>query len=168
MALNARTLAVRPALEPVGRIVALIASNVTMVLIAMTMVMFTHDLYPWYASRGLAAQESDQQIAGAILSHGERRIRRRQCVKDIAEGTAPEHHRPLEHDGALVRRRRFAAAPGDASARGGNKSHGCAQQSGLAGAIGSDQNSGRASFERERNIVEDRHLAGEDSHFYEH
>jgi cytochrome c oxidase assembly factor CtaG len=29
--------------------------------------MFTHDLYPWYASRGLAAQESDQQIAGAIL-----------------------------------------------------------------------------------------------------
>jgi putative membrane protein len=57
----------RPALEPVGRVVALIASNVTMVLIAMTMVMFTHDLYPWYASRGLAAQESDQQIAGAIL-----------------------------------------------------------------------------------------------------
>ncbi len=57
----------RPALAPVGRIAALIASNVTMVLIAMTMVMFTHDLYPWYASRGLAAQESDQQIAGAIL-----------------------------------------------------------------------------------------------------
>ncbi len=57
----------RPALAPVGRIVALIASNVTMVIIAMTMVMFTHDLYPWYASRGLAAQESDQQIAGAIL-----------------------------------------------------------------------------------------------------
>jgi cytochrome c oxidase assembly factor CtaG len=57
----------RPALEPVGRVAALIASNATMVIIAMTMVMFTHDLYPWYASRGLAAQESDQQIAGAIL-----------------------------------------------------------------------------------------------------
>jgi putative membrane protein len=57
----------RPAFAPVGRIVALIASNVTMVIIAMTMVMFTRDLYPWYASRGLAAQESDQQIAGAIL-----------------------------------------------------------------------------------------------------
>ena len=57
----------RPALAPVGRVAALIASNVTMVIIAMTMVMFAHDLYPWYASRGLAAQESDQQIAGAIL-----------------------------------------------------------------------------------------------------
>jgi putative membrane protein len=57
----------RPALAPVGRIAALIASNVTMVIIAMTMVMFTHDLYPWYASRGASAQASDQQIAGAIL-----------------------------------------------------------------------------------------------------
>jgi cytochrome c oxidase assembly factor CtaG len=57
----------RPALAPVGRVAALIASNVTMVIIAMTMVMFAHDLYPWYASRGMAAQESDQQIAGAIL-----------------------------------------------------------------------------------------------------
>jgi putative membrane protein len=57
----------RPALAPVGRIAALIASNVTMVVIAMTMVMFTHDLYPWYASRGPSAQASDQQIAGAIL-----------------------------------------------------------------------------------------------------
>jgi putative membrane protein len=57
----------RPALAPVGRVAALIASNVTMVIIAMTMVMFTHDLYPWYASRGAAAQASDQQIAGAIL-----------------------------------------------------------------------------------------------------
>jgi putative membrane protein len=57
----------RPALAPVGRIIALIASNVTMVIIAMTMVMFTHDLYPWYASRGASAQASDQQIAGAIL-----------------------------------------------------------------------------------------------------
>ena len=57
----------RPTLPPVGRIAALIASNATMVIIAMTMVMFTHDLYPWYASRGAAAQASDQQIAGAIL-----------------------------------------------------------------------------------------------------
>lgn len=57
----------RPALAPVGRVAALIASNATMVIIAMTMVMFTHDLYPWYASRGASAQASDQQIAGAIL-----------------------------------------------------------------------------------------------------
>jgi cytochrome c oxidase assembly factor CtaG len=57
----------RPALAPVGRVAALIASNVTMVIIAMTMVMFTHHLYPWYASRGPSAQASDQQIAGAIL-----------------------------------------------------------------------------------------------------
>ena len=57
----------RPALAPMGRVAALIASNVTMVIIAMTMVMFTHDLYPWYASRGASAQASDQQIAGAIL-----------------------------------------------------------------------------------------------------
>ena len=57
----------RPALAPVGRIAALIASNVTMVIIAMTMVMFTHDLYPAYAGRGAAAQATDQQIAGAIL-----------------------------------------------------------------------------------------------------
>jgi cytochrome c oxidase assembly factor CtaG len=57
----------RPALAPVGRVAALIASNATMVVIAMTMVMFTHDLYPWYASRGASAQASDQQVAGAIL-----------------------------------------------------------------------------------------------------
>jgi putative membrane protein len=57
----------RPALAPIGRVAALIASNVTMVVIAMTMVMFTHDLYPWFASRGASAQASDQQIAGAIL-----------------------------------------------------------------------------------------------------
>jgi len=57
----------RPALAPVGRVAALIASNAVMVVIAMTMVMFAHDLYPWYASRGASAQAADQQIAGAIL-----------------------------------------------------------------------------------------------------
>jgi cytochrome c oxidase assembly factor CtaG len=57
----------RPALVPVGRIVALLSTNVTMVLIAMTMVMFTHDLYPVYAVAGQTAQAADQQIAGAIL-----------------------------------------------------------------------------------------------------
>jgi cytochrome c oxidase assembly factor CtaG len=38
-----------------------------MVLIAMTLVMFSHDLYPWYAVAGQTGQTADQQIAGAIL-----------------------------------------------------------------------------------------------------
>ena len=57
----------RPALAPPGRVLALVATNAVMVLIAMTMVMFTHDLYPWYATTDAAAQAADQQIAGAIL-----------------------------------------------------------------------------------------------------
>jgi cytochrome c oxidase assembly factor CtaG len=57
----------RPALAPPGRVLALVSTNAVMVVIAMTMVMFTHDLYPWYASGGEAAQAADQQIAGAIL-----------------------------------------------------------------------------------------------------
>lgn len=57
----------RPALAPPSRVLALVSTNAVMVLIAMTMVMFTHDLYPWYAAGGAAAQAADQQIAGAIL-----------------------------------------------------------------------------------------------------
>ena len=37
-------------------------------VVAMTLVMFTHDLYPWYANgHTLAQQDADQQIAGSIL-----------------------------------------------------------------------------------------------------
>jgi len=57
----------RPALAPPGRVIALVSTNAVMVLIAMTMVMFTRNLYPWYAGAGTAAQAADQQIAGAIL-----------------------------------------------------------------------------------------------------
>jgi len=57
----------RPVLAPPGRVLALVSTNAVMVLTAMTMVMFSHDLYPWYASAGAAAQTADQQIAGSIL-----------------------------------------------------------------------------------------------------
>ena len=57
----------RPVLAIGRRILVLVSTNAVMVLVAMTMVMFTRDLYPWYAGLGLAAQASDQQIAGAIL-----------------------------------------------------------------------------------------------------
>ena len=52
--------------------------------------------------------------------------------------------------------------------RGGHQSHGRAQQRGLAGAVGADQDGGLSNIELERNAIEDRHLAGEDPHIYEH
>jgi len=57
----------RPVLPRPARILALIITNAVMVMIAMTMVLFTHHLYDWYAPLGATAQASDQQIAGAIL-----------------------------------------------------------------------------------------------------
>jgi putative membrane protein len=58
----------RPVLPPPGRLLALVTTNATMVLIAMTMVMFSHDLYPWYSSVVTPAiQAADQQVAGGIL-----------------------------------------------------------------------------------------------------
>ncbi len=57
----------RPVLPPPARVLALIATNAVMVLIAMTMVMFTHTLYSLYSSAGATAQAADQQLAGAIL-----------------------------------------------------------------------------------------------------
>ena len=117
------------------------------------------------ARRARPAASSSAARSGAL---GARHAGGGQRVTDIAGGAAPEHDRALEHDGAPRRRRRLASAPGDASARGGDKSHGRAQQRGLAGAVGSDQNGRCTRPERERNIVEDRHLAGDDSDFYEH
>jgi len=57
----------RPVFPPPMRVASLVASNAVMVVVAMSMVMLTHDLYGWYSFRGGAAQQSDQQIAGAIL-----------------------------------------------------------------------------------------------------
>ena len=58
----------RPVLQPPGRVLALVATNAVMVVVAMTMVMFTHNLYPWYASVVSAStQAADQQVAGGIL-----------------------------------------------------------------------------------------------------
>ena len=89
----------------------------------------------------LQAVETDQrqQFDGAARALVTRHIRRGQRVTHIVGGAAPEHGRALEQDGAPRRRRRLRSAPGDASARGGDKSHGRAQQRGLAGAIRADQ-----------------------------
>lgn len=58
----------RPVLPHPGRLLVILATNATMVLVAMTLVMFTHDLYPWYtAALGAAAQSTDQQVGGGIL-----------------------------------------------------------------------------------------------------
>jgi len=58
----------RPVLPPAGRLLALVSTNATMVLIAMTLVMFSHDLYPWYALVvPPEVQAADQQVAGGIL-----------------------------------------------------------------------------------------------------
>jgi putative membrane protein len=58
----------RPLLDGPRRVLALVSTNAVMVIVAMTLVMFTHDLYPWYAQgHTLAQQDADQQIAGSIL-----------------------------------------------------------------------------------------------------
>lgn len=58
----------RPVLSEPQRMAALLATNGVMVVVAMTLVMFTRDLYPWYGeTHSLAQQAADQQIAGAIL-----------------------------------------------------------------------------------------------------
>ncbi len=58
----------RPVLGGPQRLAALISTNGVMVVVAMSLVMFTRDLYPWYGQyHSLAQQAADQQIAGAIL-----------------------------------------------------------------------------------------------------
>jgi len=58
----------RPLLDGPRRVFVLVGTNAVMVGVAMTLVMFTHDLYPWYAAgHTLAQQDADQQIAGSIL-----------------------------------------------------------------------------------------------------
>ena len=58
----------RPVLAPPGRLLALVTTNATMVVIAMTLVMFSHDVYPWYAAVvSPEVQSADQQVGGGIL-----------------------------------------------------------------------------------------------------
>lgn len=59
----------RPALPPLGQAGAAFATNVVMVGTAMTLVLFTHDLYPVYhlAASTPISQDADQQIAGSVL-----------------------------------------------------------------------------------------------------
>lgn len=58
-----------PAPGPLGRAGVAFATNAVMVMIAMTLVLFSHDLYPVYAHvpHGFLTQYSDQQVAGSIL-----------------------------------------------------------------------------------------------------
>jgi len=57
----------RPVLPAPARVLALVVTNAVMVAVAMTLVMFTHNVYEWYAGAGASRQAADQQIAGAIL-----------------------------------------------------------------------------------------------------
>jgi cytochrome c oxidase assembly factor CtaG len=58
----------RPLLDGPRRVLVLVGTNAVMVMVAMTLVMFTHDLYPWYAhGHSPSEQDADQQIAGSIL-----------------------------------------------------------------------------------------------------
>jgi len=58
----------RPVLDAPRRVLVLISTNGVMVAVAMTLVMFSRDLYPWYAAgHSLAQRSADQQIGGAIL-----------------------------------------------------------------------------------------------------
>ena len=93
-----------------------------------------------------------EQFGGAAGALATRHACRSQRVADIAGGAAPEHDRALEQNGAAVRRRGVATAPGDAAARDGDKSHGRAQQRGLAGAVRANQNSRSTRPERTSEI----------------
>lgn len=59
----------RPTLPPLVQAGAAFATNVVMVGTAMTLVLFTHDLYPVYraVTAGGLSQDADQQIAGSLL-----------------------------------------------------------------------------------------------------
>src|SRR5262249_39527866 len=81
-------------------------------------------------------------------------------IADIARGTAAQHRRPLEHDGAMRGRRLLAAAPAHTPARGWDQPHDEPQQRGLARAVRADQHRGRSSHKRKRDALDDRHTAG--------
>jgi putative membrane protein len=58
----------RPILDGPRRVVVLIATNAVMVVVAMTLVMFTKAIYPAYAAvHTVSLRAADQQIGGAIL-----------------------------------------------------------------------------------------------------
>src|SRR6185312_1532235 len=109
-----------------------------------------------------------EQFGCSLLPIRAEDVRSLERIAYVAGRAAPEHDRALEHDGAVRRRHRFAAAPGYAAARDRDKSHRDTQQRGLAGAVRSDQDCRRSGSEDEGNPVEDRRCTGEDSGFYEH
>jgi cytochrome c oxidase assembly factor CtaG len=58
----------RPVLPAPGRLLVLLVTNATMVVVAIALVMFSHDAYPWYSALLTpAVQSTDQQLAGGIL-----------------------------------------------------------------------------------------------------
>lgn len=58
----------RPVLSAPGRLLVLLVTNATMVLVAMALVMFSHDAYPWYSALlSPTDQATDQQVGGGIL-----------------------------------------------------------------------------------------------------
>ena len=70
-----------------------------------------------------------------------------QRIAQVGRGAPPEHHRPLEHDGAAIGRRIRRVRPSSTRRRWANEAHGEAQQGGLARAVRPDQ---RRSARRRR------------------
>src|SRR5258707_334327 len=77
-----------------------------------------------------------------------------QGIADVAGGAAPQHRRALEHDGAPPRRADALAAPGDASARRGEETHGEPQQGRLARPVRPDEHGRRAGRQPEGDAIE--------------
>src|SRR5579884_4385856 len=74
----------------------------------------------------LEAGQTDlrQQLGKARRAFVARHARGAERIAYIARDAASEHRRALEHDGTPRGRRRAAASPGNATACGGNESHG--------------------------------------------
>ena len=95
--------------------------------------------------RQSAEADERQQFGRARGALRARRACRGQRVADIARDAAAKHGGTLEHHGAPRRGRMRAAAPGDASMRRRNQSHGKAKQRGLASAVRADQHCRRSA-----------------------
>src|SRR6185437_11250818 len=69
----------------------------------------------WTRTKPAETDELEQH-GRPLFPFGAGYVRGIERIAYIARRTAPEHDRALEHDGAVRRRRRFASAPGHASA----------------------------------------------------
>ena len=78
----------------------------------------------------------------------------------LAAGAAPEHGRPLEHDGAPRRRRLLAPPQVTRPAVGAISPMASAQQRGFARAVRADQTVGAPAANVSEDAIEDRHRAG--------